>query len=297
MKKTADNRHQVEYDYAFTTPGFPLAVRLEENATATAEHMHENFSELVIVLSGSATHSTADRKYQLVAGDIFVIGERQLHSYSNTVNFCYCNVVMDWQKMKLPLNDLPTRPGYQTLFVIDRQDTTADRFDNRFRLNAEQLKTVTQMLHKLDQLQNDHHFEAIGQFMLLVGYLCDCCSQREKSIPNLPQSLGHLVAKMEKHSERSYSINSMCREVGMSRATFFRSFINYYGMPPLEYLIQLRIKRSMQLLAETNLSCGEIALRCGFSNSSYFALHFRRQTGSTPNAYRKTWRHNVEITS
>ena len=289
MKQTSDNHPQVEYNYAFTTPGFPLAVRLEENATATAEHIHENFSELVIVLSGSATHNIANRKYKLVAGDIFVIGERQLHAYSDTVNFCYCNVIMDWNQLKLPLSDLPTRAGYQTLFVIDRQDTTPEKFDNRFRLNQEQLQIVLQMLRNLEQLQSDHHFEAIGQFMLLVGYLCDCCSQREKSGSSLPQSLGHLVARMEKNCERNYSISTMCREAGMSRATFFRSFINYYGMPPLEYLIQLRIKRRMQLLAESTLSCSEIALRCGFSNSSYFALHFRRQTGITPSAYRRTW--------
>lgn len=290
MKKLSRNRNQVEYSYAFPIPDFPLAVRIEENAGQIVSHLHENFSELVIVLSGRATHLVANRKYQLTGGDIFVIGENRMHAYSETENFCYCNILMDLNTLKLPPGDLPSRPGYQTLFVIDRQDTAPDRFRNRFRLNLEQLEKASRMAKEIAGLIPARRFEAIAKFMLLVGFLCDCCGNEEKTEgAAIPFRLGHIVAKMERHCERDFPIADMCRQSGMSRAVLFRYFGNCYGMSPLEYLIRLRVNKSMHLLKNTNLSCGEIAQDCGFTDGSYFAMHFKKLQGVTPTAYRKKW--------
>ena len=287
MKRLPGNRNQVEYSYAFRTPEFPLAVKIEENAGDIAAHIHENFSELVIVLKGKAIHQVANRKYDLTAGDVFVIGENQMHSYSGTGSFCYCNVLMDLKSLDLPLGDLPTRPGYQTLFVIDRKDTAPDRFTNRFRLSPEELSRVTEMLKQLISCLPHHRFEAVANFMLLTGFLCDCCGNAEKhTLHSAPFRLGNLVAKMEKHCEKDFPVADMCRQSGMSRAAFFRYFTNCYGMPPVKYLIALRVNKSMQLLRDTGKSCSEIAVECGFTDASYFALHFKKINGITPTAYR-----------
>ena len=287
MKRLPGNRQQVEYSYIFGTPAFPLAVKLEENAGKTAPHIHENFSELVIILQGKAVHQVAERKYNLTAGDVFVIGKNQTHSYSGTENFCYCNVLMDWDALKLPQNYLATHPGYQTLFVIDRQDTAPDRFHNRFRLNPEQLTECCKMLENIEKQIPGRRFEAIANFMLLVAFLCDCCNNAGKeNISSTPFKLGNIVAKMEKHCERNFSISDMCRQSGMSRAAFFRYFTNCYGVSPIKYLLNLRVNKSMQLLRDTKLNCSEIAMECGFTDASYFAMHFKKINGITPTAYR-----------
>jgi AraC-like DNA-binding protein len=287
MKKLPDNRQQVEYSYVFNTPEFPLAVKIEENAGNITSHLHDNFSELVIIQKGKAIHHVGKRKYQLTAGDIFVIGENQMHSYSDTENFCYCNVLIDFKTLKLPLGDLPTRVGYQTLFVIDSQDTALNRFRNRFRLNQEQLDITYKMLKNIESKINGRHFEAIANFMLLMGFLCDCCGNELKSTDIIPFRLGNIAAKMEKHCERNFPVAEMCRQSCMSRATLFRYFGSYYGMSPIEYLIRLRINKSMQLLRNTTLSCGVIAQECGFKDASYFAMHFKKLNGITPREYRK----------
>ena len=196
MKKLADNRRQVEYSYVFDSPDFPLAIKMEENAGSIASHLHDNFSELVIVQKGRAIHHVANRKYQLTAGDIFVIGENQMHSYSDTENFCYCNVLMDFKTLNLPLEDLPTRAGYQTLFVIDSRDTAPDRFRNRFRLNPEQLEITYKMLKNIESQIPSKRFEAIANFMLLISFLCDCCGNELKSTDIIPFRLGNIAAKM-----------------------------------------------------------------------------------------------------
>lgn len=287
MKRLPGNRHQVEYSYVFGTPAFPLAVKMENHAGKIASHLHENFSELVIIISGKAVHQVENRKYELTAGDVFVIGENQMHSYSETENFCYCNVLMDLKALKLPLGDLPTRPGYQTLFVIDSKDTAPDRFRNRVRLSPEELSRVMELLRQLQDFIPHHRFEAIACFMLLTGFLCDCCGNAEtQSIRSAPFLLGNIVAKMEKHCEKDFPVAEMCRQSGMSRAAFFRYFSNCYGVSPVKYLLNLRVNKSMQLLRDTNLNCAEIAAECGFTDASYFAMHFKRINGITPSSYR-----------
>ncbi len=289
MKKLSRNRNQVEYSYAFDSADFPLTVRIEENAGEIVPHLHEKFSELVIILKGRATHLVANRKYQLTSGDIFVIGKNRMHAYSETENFCYCNVLMDLDALKLPLGDLPARPGYQTLFVIDHRNTAPDRFANRFRLTPEQLEKAVKMLDQIAGSIPSRRFEAIAQFMLLVGFLCDCCGNEGKNIRAIPFRLGNIVAKMERHCERDFPIAEMCRQSGMSRAALFRYFGDCYGVSPLEYLLRLRVNKSMRLLRSTDLSCGEIAQECGFTDGSYFAMHFKKLNGVTPTAYRKSW--------
>lgn len=288
VKKLNDNRFQVEYSYAFNNVDFPLAVKLEENAESTQEHIHDNFSELVIVTKGKAIHQVRNRKYEVAAGDIFVIGENELHSYSETDNFTYCNILMNLNLLKFPLFDLPTRPGYQTLFVIDKKDTALDRFKNRFRLSSEQLSKVMEMVKKIELSIPYWHFEAIANLMLLIGFLCDCCAENEKNTnSNIPFRLGHIVARMEKQCQNDFSIAEMCKITSLSRSALFRYFNNYFGMSPIEYLINLRIKKSIHLLKNSSLSCGDIALECGFTDASYFAMHFKKVHGVSPAVFRK----------
>ena len=54
-----------------------------------------------------------------------------------------------------------------------------------------------------------------------------------------------------------------------------------------ELVRRLRIERARKLLEGTTLSVKEIAECCGFQNAGYFIKAFRRETGTTPGAFRR----------
>ncbi len=54
------------------------------------------------------------------------------------------------------------------------------------------------------------------------------------------------------------------------------------------YLNQVRISRSCELLADSNLSLIDISMQCGFDGQSYFTKVFRKIKGLTPKDYRKS---------
>ncbi|MDQ8730052.1 AraC family transcriptional regulator [Bradyrhizobium sp. LHD-71] len=68
--------------------------------------------------------------------------------------------------------------------------------------------------------------------------------------------------------------------------TFARQFKVTTGRAPYAYVIERRIRRAEQLLADTDHEIGAIALSLGFSSQSHFTTTFRRLSGTTPRNYR-----------
>ena len=76
--------------------------------------------------------------------------------------------------------------------------------------------------------------------------------------------------------------------VGYSPDHFSRLFKQTFQQSPYQYVLSRRIEKAMTLLRDETLSIAEIATACGFSNQGHLTTAFKRRTGTTPGAYRKT---------
>ena len=74
----------------------------------------------------------------------------------------------------------------------------------------------------------------------------------------------------------------------MSRSTFAVRFGDAAGMPPLTYLTNWRMELAKRALADGNTSVDEIARTVGYASDSAFSHAFKRVTGSTPTAHRRS---------
>lgn len=82
------------------------------------------------------------------------------------------------------------------------------------------------------------------------------------------------------------SPEEIASQVNMSYSWFRRIFKKYTGLSPNQYIQEVRIQKSKELLIHTQLSSQEIADKVGFDNSDYFCAAFRRKTKLTPTKYR-----------
>ncbi len=82
------------------------------------------------------------------------------------------------------------------------------------------------------------------------------------------------------------SLDQLARHVGLSPTHFCREFKRSVGVPPHRYLIDRRVSRARELMADRRLSLTEIALTCGFGSSSRFSTVFKRAVGVSPSVYR-----------
>ena len=66
-----------------------------------------------------------------------------------------------------------------------------------------------------------------------------------------------------------------------------RTFKKIMGLSPNEYIQQVRMKRAMKLLVDTEKSIMKIGELIGVPNTAYFSTIFKRKTGYTPTDFRK----------
>jgi transcriptional regulator GlxA family with amidase domain len=92
------------------------------------------------------------------------------------------------------------------------------------------------------------------------------------------------------HLDEELSVEELAARARMSPRTFARRFRASAGTTPLQWLLQQRVLAARRMLETTDLSVDRVADRCGFGAASTLRMHFRRVTGTTPQAYRATFR-------
>jgi len=75
-------------------------------------------------------------------------------------------------------------------------------------------------------------------------------------------------------------------DVALSEPHFFRCFKHEFGVTPVEFILELRIRAARTMLQTTDESIKEISFSCGFNNLNFFLKMFKRYTGLTPTQYR-----------
>jgi AraC family transcriptional regulator len=84
------------------------------------------------------------------------------------------------------------------------------------------------------------------------------------------------------------TISDLAAVAGLSRYHFIRAFKEAIGLPPYQYVLSERISRARGLLlANPELSLGEVALAVGFSDTLQLNRVFRKFAGVTPTAFRR----------
>ena len=101
-----------------------------------------------------------------------------------------------------------------------------------------------------------------------------------------PRTSRRVREYIEGHLEENISIQVLAQIAGLSMFHFARVFKQSEGVTPHDYVVQSRIRRVQQLLANTTLSLSEIAIASGFSDQSHCTRRFREHIGVTPSYYR-----------
>lgn len=137
-------------------------------------------------------------------------------------------------------------------------------------------------------------FEKLRSLMLFDGNRAEMMSVFYHMLHRLStqSSSCNVIIPAIKHIERNYQnpnltngeLAKLCR---ISEVYFRRIFTGCYNMTPKQFLIDIRINKSKQLLSEGGLKINAVAIKCGFSNQYHFCRVFKEKTGLTPTEYMK----------
>ncbi len=101
------------------------------------------------------------------------------------------------------------------------------------------------------------------------------------------RQIGHAMALMHRQPARDSRVDSLAREIGMSRSGFSARFTELVGEPVLQYLTGLRMQLAHRELRQTSDTLAQIAERVGYHSEPAFNLAFKRVVGMPPGAVRK----------
>ena len=84
-------------------------------------------------------------------------------------------------------------------------------------------------------------------------------------------------------------IDSLAREVGLSRSVFADRFTHFAGVSPMQYLGRWRMQLATRHLENPSASLAQVAAEVGYESEAAFNRAFKKHVGAPPG----TWRCNV----
>ena len=94
---------------------------------------------------------------------------------------------------------------------------------------------------------------------------------------------------IEENIEKIVSLEDICKAFHYSKNYIIRIFNKEFGISPVQYINEVKLRRAMYLLETTSKPIGEIATECGYADYAYFYKRFIQKVGISP----KTWRKHI----
>jgi len=99
--------------------------------------------------------------------------------------------------------------------------------------------------------------------------------------------VGRALALLHERPAAQWNIDELSKQVGLSRSALHERFVEFIGLPPVQYLTNWRMQLASRLLRDTQSSVASIALEVGYDSEPSFARAFKRLVGMPPATWRR----------
>lgn len=274
----------------------PLSVQyyIHSNATMPGDHSH-TFYELVLVREGKALHFMNGEHVPLRAGNVFLVPPGRSHGYRDTEHLGIYNILFSEEILALFKHDLSNTPNYQMLFCVQPELFSSLR--TKTEMLTLEREHFTKAVNLADEIIREEQLRASGGRTAALGeflHLIACIIRHARIGGNREKTAGvyqisRLLAEMDRNCAGKWSLPKMAAFVKMSRSSFRQQFRLMTGLPPVTYLLRLRLQKAASLLRLSG-SIGDAAMRTGFSDTNYFTRQFHAFYGISPREYRRSCR-------
>jgi len=88
-------------------------------------------------------------------------------------------------------------------------------------------------------------------------------------------------------SNPNYSVDAFVSDMNIGRTILYQKINDIVGMSIKEFILNIRLKRSADLLEHSDLTIAEVAYQTGFNNAKYFSVCFKKQLEISPSEFKK----------
>ncbi|WP_220377710.1 MULTISPECIES: AraC family transcriptional regulator [unclassified Arenibacter] len=243
-------------------------------------HQHKGALEICYCMKGQQHYKIGEELYELNGNDIFVVPPNTVHSTGefpeDKGELFWIQLLVDSSKGKLC--NMPKE--HSEFLLAGLLDKSQHVFKGSFQLKFILEKLLVQLENFDSLLSRIMVDQLIAQLLLETVMLSNSPQQSPPSV-----KLNDLNKFIHKNLHRTIYVDEMANLIGMSVGYFKFWFKSKTGMPPREFVNRLKIEQAKIDLLSGN-SVTKVAFGLGFGSSQYFAVTFKKFTGSTPRSYR-----------
>ena len=234
--------------------------------------IYGNYSATFII-EGKGTFTTCGKTYELEKGQGFIItpGVPNVYRADAETPWKYIFVAF-----KGPDSDaLLHNAGLNTSNPVFSFPTDEETISNLFRI------------HSAGKNLDTKGYDALGYFYIVMSNLVADFNSKHHHNRSSEYYVRRALSYIDDHFTSDISIKDVSEFVRIDRSHLFRLFKKHVGVSPSKYLTDIRIKRSLSLMENRELSVNEIAISSGFYDFSHYSRVFSSIYGMAPGKYRK----------
>ena len=271
-----------------------LNVGLAEHMTDwNWKNVRSPFARLYYVTEGTARVQLPTGVYTLRPNHLYFIPAYTMHSYICDAPFShyYIHIYEDMQSDMgiLEQCDYPVEVKAATgdLELVKRlcfinpflklQQPDPDVYDNH--------QTLVSNLELNQRRPFSDKVESRGiLYILMSRFLKYATPKADVRDDRIQLTLAHI----RNHLGEKLDIEQLAEKAGMSKDHFIRVFKHQTGETPNAYITKRKLEKAELTLVTTNMAVNRIADCLGYDDYSYFNRIFKKNSGMTPQQYRKS---------
>lgn len=280
-----DNLHE---DFSYTDRN-GLPVRVEEKLHAVGRlyfkddcHWHREI-EVLTVSSGEMDCYVNGRIYSLAAGGGIVINSNRMH-YSIWKKNSGC----EYSLFQFDTSLVSSDPIIRSKYI---EPLTADSSADVILLDTDKADILSDFRYAINLCrESEPGYELKLQSVIssvwlkLFVYAQQCGQLAAGGRGN--DALKNMIGYIKENYTQKISLEDIAASGAVSRTTCHNIFKENLGCSPVSFLIEYRIRQSLYMLQDKNLSITEISRNCGFASSCYYGETFKKIMGCTPSQWR-----------
>lgn len=226
-------------------------------------------------LSGAGCLYYRGQSFLLQAGDFFWIDCKEEYRYEAQSG-------QPWETLSIHMYGA-TIAGYYQQYENNQMPVYHSQSSSLILELAQQLLNLQYTRTQKTELLNAQLLtQLLTEIILTTIYAKD-------NTYNIPSKILNMQTYLEHNYTEAITLDQLARQYGMNKFQLTKDFKQYIGLPPIEYLIHIRINAAKGLLQYSDKSVQEIANEVGVDNVSHFINLFKARVNCTPLSYRKEW--------
>ena len=223
------------------------------------------------VLGGKGVYVCQDKRYELSAGDTFLIYP------DTTIHYC-ADAGEPWEYVWVGFSGLDAES------CVEKTDFSPEEPVLRGR-DSEALRPLMEAVYSSYGTSAWESLEMTARLYSLLSFLVRSSRRQGGERSEAPDCAQLAAEYIINHYEEPITVEGLAAYASVSHSSLYRRFVKRFQISPKRFLLEYRIERACALLVNTGCSIQEISNSVGFEDPFYFSRAFKDVKGVSPRQY------------